>query len=207
VFGVEEFLSYLQSVPPLVVYVAVFAVAFVENIFPPSPSDITIVFAGALVTSDRVGFLETFLAASTGSTLGFLAMYFVGDWFGDAILEQGKLKFVSLQALHKVEAWFKRYGYWIIVVNRFLSGTRAVVSFFAGISELNLPRTAALCFVSASAWNLVLLSGGYYFGRNWQRLGFYLSTYTQVVTAIIVLVALILVARYVYLKRNGSQGK
>ncbi len=203
----EEFLRYLQSVPPSVVYLVVFAVAFIENIFPPSPSDLVIVFSGALVSSSRVGFLEAYLFATAGSTAGFIAMYLAGKWFGGSILEQGKLKFVSLQALHKVEAWFKRYGYWLIVVNRFLSGTRAVVSFFAGISELSLPRTIVLCFVSASAWNLVLISGGYYFGKNWQQLGFYLSAYGQVVTAIIILAVLILVARYVYVRRNSSQGQ
>ena len=204
---VEEFLAQLQSVPPLVVYVAAFSVAFLENIFPPSPSDLIVVFAGALASTGQVGFVEAFLAASAGSTLGFVVMYLIGRWFGDKILEQGKLRFVSLQALHKVEAWFKRYGYWIIVVNRFLSGTRAVVSFFAGVSELNLLHTSVLCLISASAWNAILLSGGYYFGRNWQQLGFYLSTYSQVVTALIVLIVLVLVIRYFYVKMNGRQGK
>ena len=203
----EAFLTQLQTVPPLAVYFIVFAIAFVENIFPPSPSDLAIVFAGALASSSHVGLIEAFASATCGSTLGFLAMYKIGDWFGNRILEQGKLKFISVQAVEKVESWFRRYGYWLIVANRFLSGTRAVVSFFAGMSELHLARTVLLCFVSASAWNIILLLSGYYFGKNWQQLGFYLSTYSQIVTGIIIVAAIVFAVRFFYKRRNGPQGQ
>lgn len=201
----EEFILSLHSLNPLLVYVAVFAVALIENVFPPSPSDVVIVFAGALVSFSQIGFIEALLAASAGSVAGFIVMYKIGDWFGLKILEKRKIKFVSLEAVRKVESWFRHYGYWLIVVNRFLAGTRAVVAFFAGMSELDLLRTAVLSFLSACAWNSILLGGGYYLGNNWERIGFYLRTYSEIVTGLIVIVAVVLVARYFYRKKNGVQ--
>lgn len=187
----------------MLVYALVFAIAYIENVFPPSPSDTIIVFGGSLVGIGHAGFIETLLAATLGSTLGFMTMYKIGDWFGAKILEQGKVKFIPASSVQTVEEWFRKYGYWLIIGNRFLSGTRAVVSFFAGMSKLNLARTTALCFVSALAWNALLVTAGFYLGKNWERIGFYLSTYSQVVTGILIVGAVVLIARFLA-KKNGE---
>lgn len=201
----EEFILSLQSLDPLMIYLAVFGIAYLENVFPPSPSDVVVVFAGSLVGLETVGFLPTLLATTIGSTAGFVTMYKIGDWFGDRILEKGKIKFIPISAVKKVEAWFQRYGYGIIVANRFLAGTRAVVSFFAGMSELNLGKTTVLSFVSALAWNSILITAGYYLGHNWQEISFYLGTYSQIVTGAIIVVVLVLVAKFLFLKNNAKK--
>jgi membrane protein DedA with SNARE-associated domain len=205
-FSVNDIFTYLHTLSPLLVLCAVFAIAFIENIFPPSPSDVIIVFSGSLVAIARVGFVETLLAATAGSTLGFILMYTLGDWFGVRILEQGKISFIPAESVRKVDDWFRRYGYWIIIANRFLAGTRAVVSFFAGMAEISLPITTLLCFVSALAWNAILIGGGYALGNNWERIGFYLSTYSQVVTGVVVLLAIAYLARYFFKRANTRKG-
>ena len=201
----EDFIFSLQSLDPLLIYLAVFLIAFVENVFPPSPSDLVIVFAGSLVGIEHLGFVPTLFATTAGSTLGFVAMYKIGDWFGDRVLEEGKIRFIPITAVKKVEAWFTRYGYWIIIANRFLAGTRAVVSFFAGMSELNLVTTTLLSFASALVWNSILLAGGYALGSNWQKIGIYLSTYSQIVTGVLIVVVLIFVARFLYQKNSNQK--
>jgi len=200
----EQFLITLQTLDPVLVYSVVFGIAFIENVFPPSPSDLVVVFAGSLVVVGHVHFPAVLFLATAGSTLGFVTMYKIGDWFGDHILEQGKISFIPVESVKKVEAWFSRYGYWIIVVNRFLAGTRAVVSFFAGLSALHLGKTAALSFISALVWNTILVSAGFALGHEWERIGFYLTTYSQVVTGVIIVVVLVLVARFLYKKKNGN---
>ncbi len=201
---VEQFILTIQSLDPLWVYVVVFAIAYIENVFPPSPSDTVIVVAGSLVGLGRVGFVETLLIATLGSTLGFVTTYKVGHWFGARILEQGKIKFIPLEAVKKVEDWFQKYGYWIIVANRFLSGTRAVVSFFAGMSELNLMKTTVLCFVSALVWNAILITGGFYVGRNLEEL---VSTYSIIITGILVAGVLIWLGRMYFKNRKTKMGE
>ncbi|MGB2959457.1 MAG: DedA family protein [Bacteroidota bacterium] len=201
----EEFIQEILSLSPALILLVVFCIAFIENVFPPSPSDIMIVAAGSLVGAGTLGFVETLLISTAGSTLGFVTMYKIGDWFGDHILEEGKIKFIPVGSVKKVEGWFRRYGYWIIVANRFLAGTRAVVSFFAGVSELNLPVTTLLCLISALAWNSILVSGGYLLGHNWERITFYLTSYTQIVTGLVIVVALLLIAKYLYKRNNRAR--
>jgi len=201
----EAFIHFIQSLDPLLIYALVFSIAFIENVFPPSPSDLVVVFGGSLVGFGRVDFAGILFVATAGSTLGFIVMYKIGHWFGGRILEKGKIAFIPVQAVEKVEAWFTRYGYWIIVGNRFLAGTRAVVSFFAGLSELNLLRTAALSCVSALAWNAILVTSGFLLGKQWERIGFYLTTYSQIVTGVLIVVVLVLVAKFLYKKNSAGK--
>lgn len=204
--ALEEIVVWLRSVDPLMVYAAVFVIAYIENIFPPFPSDVIVVFGGSLAAIGRAGFAETLLAATLGSTLGFITMYKIGDAFGDRILEQGKIRFIPPSAVQKVETWFRKYGYWLIIVNRFLAGTRAVVSFFAGLSELNLARTTALSAISAFVWNAILVAAGFALGSNWQEIGSYLSTYSQIVTGFVLLL-LIIWGIVSYINRDSKKKK
>lgn len=183
----DDLIPYLQSLSPLLVYAAVLTIAYIENLFPPFPSDIVVVVAGSLIPIGRVEFITSLACATAGSTLGFMTMYKIGEWFGLRIIEQGKMKFLPFDAIKRVEKWFARFGYSIIIVNRFLAGTRAVVSFFAGMSELRFIETTVLSFLSAILWNAALLGLGYYLGENWEQIKSILSTYSEIVTALVIL--------------------
>lgn len=200
----EEIIKNLHAISPLWVYIAIAGIAYIENIFPPFPSDVVVVFAGSLVGVGTIDFATALLLSTVGSTLGFITMYKIGHWFGDRILEAGKIKFIPRESVLKVESWFQKYGYWIIIANRFLSGTRAVVSFFAGMSELSLLKTTILSFLSAMLWNFLLLLAGQKLGQNWREIGFYLETYSKTVTAILIVSALLATARYIYKRTNDS---
>ena len=201
---IESLLASISTLNPLWIYGVLFAIAYVENIFPPSPSDLLIVFGGSLVGIGKLSFLPALLSATSGSTLGFVTMYIIGDWFGLAIIEKKRIGFLPLDAIHKVEAWFRRYGYWIIVANRFMSGTRAVISFFAGMSELRLGKTTVLCFLSALVWNALLIYGGTLLGANWRSIGDYLSAYSRVITLFIGLIAAAWFVIWLYRKKKTA---
>jgi membrane protein DedA with SNARE-associated domain len=204
----DEFLRTLSTLDPVWVYAAICFVAFLENVFPPAPSDVIVVFGGALAAMDRGNFILALLAGTIGSTVGFVVMFLVGKWFGRRILETGRLKFVNLNTVHKLERWFVKYGYWLIIGNRFLSGTRAVVAFFAGISELHFGTTTFLSFVSSLCWYGILVYAGYSLGDHWEKVGGYLRSYGEVMTAVVCLVILAFVVRYVIARRraNGHHG-
>ncbi len=194
----EELIRRLSALNPLLVYLTVAGFAFLENVFPPLPSDALVLFVGSLVGVGSIDFTVALIATTIGSTAGFIVMYKVGDWFGLKILETGKVPFIPVEKVHRVEGWFRRYGYFLIVVNRFLTGTRAVVSFFAGMSELPLTATTILSFVSALVWNYLLLFAGKELGENRQVIASYLTTYSKIVTLVLVLAALLLVLSYAY---------
>ncbi len=205
--AVEEFINNLSTLQPFWIYTTVALICYIENILPPFPSDVILVAAGSLIGFGHINFAVVLMTATLGSTTGFLTMYKVGDWFGDRILETGKIRFIPVENVHKVEAWFRRYGYWVIVANRFLAGTRAVVSFFAGMSELSLFRTTVLSFFSAMVWNSILLLSGKALGDNWSQILLYLESYGKVMTSLLVIAALIMLARYFYKKQVAAKAR
>lgn len=200
---VEDIISFLQQINPILIYLAVFGIAFIENIFPPFPSDVIVAFSGALAAVSDISLSLVIIFAVTGSTTGFIVMYFIGKFAGDKILEVGKIKFISPEAIFTVERWFQKYGYWLIVANRFLAGTRAIISFFAGMSELDLKRTAILSAISSLIWNLILIFVGFYVGHNLSKISEYITTYNKIVFGIIILVALIYLIKFL-IKRNAK---
>ncbi len=200
----EELVAFVSGLDPFWVYVVVCAIAYIENIFPPFPSDFVVVAVGSMAGLGRVDFVTALIVTSTASTLGFLTMYKIGDWFGDKILESGRIPFLPLDQVHKVEAWFKRYGSWVVVANRFLAGTRAVVSFFVGIAELPLLKVTLLSFLSALVWNALLLYGGKQLGENWRSIFVYLKTYGEVITVVLLVVAGALLLRHFTRPKTGT---
>ncbi|HTR82386.1 MAG TPA: DedA family protein [Bacteroidota bacterium] len=197
---VESFVHTLASLNPFLIYCSLFAISYIENIFPPSPSDVVVVFGGYLCGLGTITLSTALIVTTLGSATGFLTMYMVGDWFGAAVVERKRFRFLPLENIHKVEEWFRKYGYWIIVANRFLSGTRAIVSFFAGMSKLKIVQTTLLCAVSALIWNWLMLYSGSFLGSNWNSITVYLSSYGEIITGVIIFSLVVWGVRWLYLR-------
>jgi membrane protein DedA with SNARE-associated domain len=187
--SIDALLSLLQKLPPVGVLCAIFFVAYIENLFPPAPCDVLLIFAGTLVGAGTVGFVPAVTAATLGGTLGFMSAYGIGHYLDEHIKAGKFAKYLPVSAFEQVERLFQKYGYAVIVINRFLAGTRAVVSFFAGMSEMKLPLTTLLSAISAAVWNTLLIYFGMTFANNWRQVVSYLALYSKVAT-LIVLVAL-----------------
>ncbi|MFZ4985436.1 MAG: DedA family protein [Blastocatellia bacterium] len=197
VFGMlEQGIFWLQQAPPWGVLLLMFLIAYVENVFPPAPSDMLLVFAGTMIGFGTVDFTPALIAATSGSTVGFMSAYLLGRYFERHIIEGRIGRFLPTGSIKQVEGLFRRFGYGVIVANRFLAGTRAIVSFFAGMSRMSLPRTTLLSALSAGAWNTLLLLLGELFASNWRKMAGYLQVYSIVVTAIVLLVLLIWLWQY-----------
>ena len=201
----EDILHSLAGFPPLWIYVSLFFFSFIENIFPPSPSDVVIIVAGTLISSSIIHFIPTLIVTSVGSVLGFMTLFFIGTQVDKKIIEKGKFKFLSSEALQKAEKWFSKYGYWVILGNRFLSGTRAVISFFAGLSELNFKKTFLYALTSSVIWNLLIISLGVMFGNNVALVDEHLKTYSNIVLIVTLIVIALLIAKYLLQKRRKSK--
>ena len=202
---IEDLISMLQNLSPMGVLVFLFLVAYIENIFPPSPSDVLLVCGGTLIGVGTVGFIPALLTATLGSTLGFMTAYLAGRHFGKRITEGRFARFLPVSAIYKVERWFQRFGYGVIIANRFLAGTRAVVSFFAGMARMNLTATTVLCAASAGLWNALLLYLGMVFGKNWHVVADYLTTYSTIVTVVVIVLILILLLWYLKQRRDTAR--
>lgn len=200
----ESILNEISSFPPVWIYVTLFLFAFVENVFPPSPSDFVVVVGGSLIATGTIDFIPTLILTTLGTVIGFMVLFYIGSTVDKKVIHAGKFKFIPVDAIDKVEIWFKKYGYGIILANRFMPGTRAVISFFAGLSHLNIKKTIIFSTISAFAWNALILYLGYIFGDNVELVDQYLTTYTNIVIGITVVVALFFIIRF-YLRKKKSK--
>jgi membrane protein DedA with SNARE-associated domain len=200
----EPLIGFLQTVPWFWILVFAFLITFLENVFPPAPCDSFILFTGTLVGLKTVGFIPLLIFTTLGSVAGFVFMFWLGYEFGIKIVDSNKIKFINKQTLEKPEELFRRYGDYIIVLNRFLSGTRAVISFFAGLSKLNIIKTTILCSISALVWNIILIYLGIILGKNWRLADYYLGLYGKILLPVIIFIVLAFVL-YKYLKSRKNK--
>jgi len=199
---IEQFISWLQQLPPYSVLALMFLIAYIENIFPPAPSDMLLVFSGTLIGIGTIDYAPSLFFATLGSTLGFMTAYFFGRYFEQHVVSGKFGRFLPVTTIHQVERLFHRYGYGVIVANRFLAGTRAIVSFFAGMSKMNLSFTTLLCAVSAMLWNAILLYLGMVFAKNWRNAAEYLGIYSKVMS--IGLVGVVILFLFIYFRRRRN---
>jgi membrane protein DedA with SNARE-associated domain len=132
-------------------------------------------------------------------------MYYLGYFFGHRVVDSNRIKFINQKDLEKPEKWFRQYGYYLIIANRFLSGTRAVIAFFAGMSELAISKTIILSLLSALLWNSILIYLGIVFGDNYESIIDYISLYGKIIFPI----ALIVIGLFIWykIKNNGKVDK
>ena len=201
----EDILNNISSFTPFWIYVTLFLFAFVENVFPPSPSDLVVVIGGSLVSTGVISFIPALLLTTIGSVVGFMILFYFGSTVDRKVVHSGKYKYIPVDAIEKVELWFKRYGYYVIIANRFLPGTRSVISFFAGMSMLDVKKSAILATISAVVWNAIIIYLGYIFGNNIAVVDKYLSTYSNIAIAIAVVVVIVVVIKFFVSRKKNKE--
>lgn len=198
----EDILNNISHFAPVWIYLILFLFSFVENVFPPSPSDLVVVVGGSLVSTGVIHFIPTILFTTVGSVIGFMVLFYFGSTVDKRVVHAGKYKYIPYEAIEKVESWFKKYGYYVILINRFLPGTRSVISFFAGMSNLDVKRTILLATISALIWNAIIIYLGFVFGNNVEVVDKYLSTYSNIAIGITVVVVIALIIKYFINRRK-----
>jgi len=190
----DGFLSWLATVPDWLVYLLLAASAFVENVFPPIPGDTITAFGAFLVGTGRLDFMGVYLATTIGSVIGFLFLFWLGLLLGRRFFVERDHRFFRVKDILRAEEWFRKYGYWLVLMNRFLPGVRSVISIAGGISRLKIAAVALLATASAAAWNLIWIIVGYFLGTNWavvkDALARLMFRYNMVILGVGVLLAL-----------------
>jgi membrane protein DedA with SNARE-associated domain len=199
----EQAFLWLKTLSPVVVLAMVFLIAYIENIFPPSPSDMLLVVAGTLIGAGKISFAPALTMATLGSVLGFMTAYVFGRYFEQRFVSGRYHRYLPVNGIHQVERLFNRFGYGVIVANRFLAGTRAIVSVFAGMSKMNLLATTLLSAVSAALWNSILLYLGIVFADNYRAAERYLTTYSKIVTVVFAVAVILFLWRF-FRKRRAA---
>ncbi|NND70096.1 MAG: DedA family protein [Rhodothermales bacterium] len=198
-------IGWLEAQPDWAVYAGLFAVSYIENILPPIPGDLLIVFGGYLAATGSLSVVIVTVLAAVGGTLGFMTMYEVGKKLGSRILEERRYRWIPVRRVRRAMKWFSRYGFRLVLANRFLSGLRSVISLTVGIARTAPLQTWVYSAISSFAWVILLVVSGYKLGENWETVREYLSRYGQLTGVLIVIFIIVQVIRYsISVKNQGT---
>ena len=203
----ESVITWLQHADPFVVYLFLFLIAFLENVVPPIPGDVPVAFIGYLISTSSITFAGALIWSSLGSTAGFMLVYMLSKHLGLKLYAEGESSVTHWlsKSVHRffppsdmvlLRQKFATHGYLAILANRFLFGSRAVISVMAGLMHLKTALVLLAALTSAFAWNVLLLYGGYLLGSNWQDIGSYAAMYSIPVTIAFVLMVFFVVWKF-----------
>lgn len=163
--------DWLVSAPDYTFLIVLGIAAGVENIFPPVPADVVVLIGSVLATHAGTHLGLLFLAVWGGNVGGALLVYQLGRRYGAAFF-QGRIGRTLLRPrqIATVELLYRRYGFPVIFLSRFLPMFRAIVPVFAGISGVGFLRTAVPLAAASALWYGAIVYVGATAGKNWEML-------------------------------------
>lgn len=141
-----------------------------ETVVPPVPSEVVLAMSGYLASSGRVNVVLVVVAATAGSLLGALALYWAGAAIGEERLRRwlDRIPLVDSQELDRADTWFEKYGSWAVLLGRMVPVVRSLVSVPAGANRMPVGRFAGLTALGSGVWNSIFVGLGYALGDQWQ---------------------------------------
>jgi len=188
-------------------------VMFLENVFPPIPSELVLPLAGWLTLGEEAPFtmLGVTVVGAIGSVLGAFFFYGLGAWFDEsrvrALLQRyGKWFMLSVEDLDVALAWFERHGEYVIFFGRMVPIVRSLISVPAGLASMPLGKFSLYTAVGTALWSFILAFAGRMLGDNWYLVSDFIDKYENIVLIVVVLAF----AYFIYTRwrtLNRSQAK
>jgi membrane protein DedA with SNARE-associated domain len=176
-------------------YPGLVIVMFLENIFPPIPSEVILPLAGSLALEGRFTLLGVTAMGTAGSIAGAMVFYALGYLFGEArvrflMRRYGKWLLLSEADFDKALEWFDRYGERVIFFGRMVPIVRSLISIPAGIASMNLAFFCLYTAIGTAMWSFLLAFAGYLLGKSWSLVSDWVSRYEKaaIVIGIVVVV-------------------
>ncbi|BAY26035.1 hypothetical protein NIES2100_58460 [Calothrix sp. NIES-2100] len=170
---------------------------FLENLFPPIPSELIMPLAGFTASPYQPGgaklnIFGVFLAGLLGSVLGALIWYYPGQLMGEKRLKNladkyGKWIAISSKDITKATQWFNKKGSKAVFIGRLVPGIRTLISVPAGISNMPLLPFLFYTTLGSAAWVGLLTYSGYLLGSQYELVDKYLAPVSKIVLVSLVL--------------------
>jgi membrane protein DedA with SNARE-associated domain len=171
-------------------YFGIVLLMFLENIFPPIPSELIMPLAGYMVAEGKQNLAGVILAGTVGSVMGALPLYYAGYFLGEERLKafadkHGRWLTVSREDLERAKKWFDRHGKMAVLLCRLVPALRSLISIPAGIARMNLALFLFYTAMGASLWTALLTGAGYLLGAKFETVGEYLNPMSYVIVGVI----------------------
>ena len=157
---------------------AVFVLMVLESACIPIPSEVTMLFGGALANStfvassfvgggEHLNFVLVGLVGTLGNLVGSWIAYGVGRSIGRGPIERyGRYVLIRPHDLDRAEAWWARRGTAAVFFSRMLPMMRTFISLPAGIEEMPLGRFTLYTVAGCVPWVFALTGVGYALGNR-----------------------------------------
>lgn len=164
-------------------------IAFMENIFPPTPSEFLYPLAGKLAYDGDVELIAVMIAGAFGSIVGAFIFYHLGYYlgaervrdfverYGEFTLWRWRISLFTVEAYDRAMSAFETHGAIIVIVARSMPLIHGVISIPAGVSRMNLPKFLVYSFIGALIWIVPTVLLGYFLGSQWEIILGLLDTY------------------------------
>jgi len=159
---------------------------FLENVFPPIPSELIMPLAGFETGQGKLSLFGVIAAGAVGSLIGQLPLYYLGSYFGRDKLKKwaddhGEWLALSGEDIEKADDWFKKHGSKAVILGRLVPGVRSLISVPAGMAHMNLGRFLLYSAIGTTAWAGLLAWLGSLLGNNYEQVSKYIGPATYVV--------------------------
>jgi membrane protein DedA with SNARE-associated domain len=180
-------------------YLAIFVLMVAESACIPVPSEVTMVFGGALAAGAIAGAhlnLALVIAVGVaGNVAGSYIAWGVGAYGGRAAWRRwGRYVLLRPEDIDRADGWFKRHGAKAVFFGRLLPVVRTFISLPAGIARMPPARFGIYTLAGCIPWTAALAWAGYAVGANWQHVVSAFHGASYVIVAVIVLLVIVAIA-------------
>lgn len=192
--------DWINSIMQTMGYPGIVLLMFLENVFPPIPSELIMPAAGFAASSGGLTLWGAILAGIAGSVLGQLPLYYLGRVVGRRRLKRwadrhGRWLMVSAASIDRADAWFSRHGHAAVFYCRVVPGLRSYISIPAGVAKMNLVSFLAWTTLGTTIWTSLLTTAGYLLGQNYERVSQWLGPVSTVITLGLLVAIIVWVVR------------
>jgi membrane protein DedA with SNARE-associated domain len=192
-------------------YLAVFLLMLAESACIPIPSEVIMLFGGALAAGAVPGAHPSLVGIIVAGVLGNLAgsyiAWAVGKYAGQAAVHRwGRRVGIREHDIDRATAWFERHGASAVLFGRVVPVVRTFISLPAGFAGMPAIRFGLFTTLGCIPWTAALAIAGYALGANWQSVanGFHGPTYA--IAGIIVVAAAAAIVLHLRRGRRNDAG-
>ncbi|HLH83291.1 MAG TPA: DedA family protein [Trebonia sp.] len=193
-------------------YLAVFLLMLAESACIPIPSEVIMLFGGALAAGAVAGAHPSLagivIAGVLGNVAGSYIAWAVGKYAGQpAVLRWGGRFGFRAHDIDRATRWFEKYGPVAVLVGRVVPVVRTFISLPAGFANMPALRFGLYTTLGCIPWTAALGIAGYAVGANWQQIANGIQKAGYGVAAVIVVAIVAAVVLHFRRRRgNGRRG-
>ncbi|WP_177160404.1 DedA family protein [uncultured Fusobacterium sp.] len=207
--------DYILNILSKFSYLGIFFLIFIENVFPPIPSELILVFGGFISKSLNLNFLLLVVFATLGSSTGAIILYYAGKKIPlekmESFLEKKWVKRLGFKPgdIKKSLKYFEKYSTFAVFFGRCIPVVRSLISIPAGMQNMSLRKFLIYTTIGSGIWNTLLIYIGRVTQDKWKEGLLILERYSNRILGLIVLAFVIkfLVKRFLKKRKKSEEGK